>query len=74
MPKRYHGESLDDAADRRHAEHVQALLDAYVDGQRVGEQGLGAGLCPQDLSDDEQREWRRGHLAGQARRLGRKAA
>lgn len=60
MPSVFIPEENDDAYRR----HEQRLLDAFAEGRRIGQQGLGAGLCPQDMTEAEQREWRRGHNQG----------
>lgn len=75
MSRRYEGEDLYDAADRTYEEHRQQMADAYAEGMKVGRMGLGAGLCPQNYSDAEQKEWLRGFTAGAASLLtDRKAA
>ncbi len=55
-----------DEEDRRYEDQVQREVDAFVEGQRVGRLGLGAGLCPHDMSEAEQRQWRLGHTQGAA--------
>jgi hypothetical protein len=60
MPRPYPDESFDEAVDRQHDEYVQGLVDAFAEGQQAGRQGLAAGLCPQDLTAEEQAEWHRG--------------
>jgi len=72
--RQYADESLDDAADRRYAEHVQSCSDAFAEGMRVGRMGLGAGLCPQNYSNDERAAWLRGFATGAAQLLSERRA
>lgn len=62
MPSVCIPEENDDAYER----HEQRLLDAFAEGRRIGQQGLGAGLCPPDMSESEQQQWRLGHNQGAA--------
>ena len=71
--KRYPSETLDDAADRRHDEHVQSLLDIERDGYDAGRLGLGFGLSS-DLTVEEQNRFRIGFERGQQERVARKVA
>ena len=49
MPSVFIHEENDDAFER----DLQRQLDAFAEGQRIGRLGLGAGLCPQDYTDEE---------------------
>ena len=64
--RRYADEAMDDYVDRREAERIQRLSDAFADGKKVGAMGLGAGLCPQGFANEERSEWLRGFSAGAA--------
>jgi ribosome modulation factor len=75
MSRQYGDEDVYDAADRAYEEHRQRMADAFADGRKVGRMGLGAGLCPQELSITERNEWLLGFHAGAAELLSeRKAA
>lgn len=68
-------DDLYDDADLAFDKHRQECADAFSDGRKVGRMGLGAGLCPQGYSDDEQKEWMCGFTVGVAQLLtARKAA
>lgn len=71
---RYPDEALADYIDRSECERIQRLSDAFADGRKVGEMGLGAGLCPQGFSNEEREQWLRGFMAGAAEILTRRAS
>lgn len=70
MPSVY---APEDRSDELYDRHVQSLCDAFSEGQRAGRLGLGAGLCPQDYSEAERREWYRGHQQALAKYMTRAA-
>ena len=55
-----------DRSDELYERDLQRQLDAFAEGRRAGRLGIGAGLCPQDYSEDEKQHWRLGHNQGSA--------
>lgn len=70
MPSVY---APEDRSDELFERQLQLELDAFIEGQRVGRLGLGAGLCPQDYSEAERREWLRGFQQALAKYMTRAA-
>lgn len=60
--------------DRDHEAHQQRLLDAFIEGRRVGALILPMSLCPQELTEAERAQWLDGWRKATAEKADRRAA